>query len=75
MTDVTPLSRNERELLAYFRALPNDQQSDILAAAEASFNAFKRMEELAAREVERGFKGDLNTSTDDSRNRHPQSRI
>ena len=53
-----PLSRNEQELLAYFRALPNDQQSDILTAAEASFNAFERMKELAARDVERGFRDD-----------------
>lgn len=57
-----PLSRNEKELLAYFRALPNDQQIDILTAAEASFNAFERMRELAAREVERGFKEDQQSS-------------
>ncbi|MFA5514893.1 MAG: hypothetical protein WDA20_01270 [Desulfuromonadales bacterium] len=48
------LSRDEQELLAYFRGLPLDQQTDILAAAETSYNAFERMKELTSREVERG---------------------
>ncbi len=47
-----PLSREEKELLNYFRGLPLDQQLDILGAAEASFNANERMKELASREVE-----------------------
>ncbi len=52
------LSRDEQELLAYFRGLPLDQQTDILTAAETSFNAFERMKELASRDIERGMKDD-----------------
>jgi hypothetical protein len=65
MNDYTarPLSRDEQELLAYFRALPNEQQSDLLTAAEASFNAFERMKELAARDVERGFRDESQHSS------------
>ncbi len=47
------LTREERELIYYFRSLPVQQQLDILGSAEADFNAFERMKELARRDVER----------------------
>lgn len=55
MTDEcgSPLTREERELLTYFRGLPLQQQMDILGSTEASFNFFERMKQLAARKVER----------------------
>jgi hypothetical protein len=55
MADLTgqPLSREERELIHFFRSLPPHQQLDILGTAEANFNASERMKQLAARHVER----------------------
>jgi len=50
-----PLSRDEMDLVNYYRGLSSQQQFEILENAEHSFNAAKRMEELAGREVEKGF--------------------
>lgn len=52
------LSRDELELVRYYRALPMQKQFEILENAEASFNAARRMEELAGRKVEKGIPGD-----------------
>jgi hypothetical protein len=52
------LSRDEMELVKYYRGLSSQQQFEILESAEHSFNAAKRMEELAGREVEKGFPRD-----------------
>ncbi len=53
------ISREERELLTYFRALPVQQQLDILSHAETEFNSFERMRQLATRQVEhRGSEGE-----------------
>lgn len=49
------LSREEKELINYFRGLPVPQQLDILSSAESHFNAFERMKALAMRQVERNF--------------------
>lgn len=50
-----PLSRDEVELVRYYRGLSSQKQFEILESAEACFNAARRMEELAGREVEKGF--------------------
>lgn len=50
-----PLSRDEMELVKYYRGLSSQQQFEILESAETSFNAARRMKELAGREVEKGF--------------------
>ncbi len=52
------ISREERELLTYFRGLPVQQQLDILSHAEAEFNSFERMKQLAKRQVEQRVTGE-----------------
>lgn len=46
------VSREEMELISYFRGLPVPQQLDVLSIAEGHFNAFERMKALAMRHVE-----------------------
>jgi hypothetical protein len=46
------LTREERQLIQFYRNLPTNEQLDILGTAEASFNASQRMKELADRKVE-----------------------
>lgn len=53
-----PLSRDELELVKYYRGLSTQQQFEILENAEHYFNAARRMEELAERGVEKGFPRD-----------------
>jgi hypothetical protein len=53
-----PLSRDEMELVRYYRGLSMQKQFEILENAEASFNAARRMEELAGRKVEKGLLND-----------------
>lgn len=48
-----PLTRNEKELLRYFRELPAQYQLDMLGTAEASYNAMERMKILGDRQFER----------------------
>lgn len=50
-----PLNRDEEVLLRYFRALPPQEQMDILTEAEVRFDARERLKELSSREVERTF--------------------
>jgi len=52
------LSRDEMELVKYYRGLSSHQQFEILENAEHCFNDARRMEELAGREVEKGFPRD-----------------
>jgi len=49
------LSRDEMALVKYYRGLSMQQQFEILENAEVSFNAARRMEELAGRKVEIGL--------------------
>lgn len=49
----TRLSREERELINYYRGLPVHHQLDVLSTAESHFNAAERMKELSFREIER----------------------
>ena len=49
------LNRDEEVLLRYFRALPPEEQIDLLNDAEIRFDATERRKELSSREVERGF--------------------
>jgi len=51
----SPLSRDEMELVKFYRGLSSQRQFEILESAEASFNSARRMEELAGREVEKGL--------------------
>jgi hypothetical protein len=46
------------ELVKYYRGLSSHQQFEILENAEHCFNDARRMEELAGREVEKGFPRD-----------------
>jgi hypothetical protein len=49
------LSREELDLVYYYRGLSIEKQLEILESAESSFNVAKRMEELAGRDVEKHF--------------------
>lgn len=51
------LSRDEMELVRYYRGLSSREQFEILERAEASFNVTRRMAELAGRDVEKGVSG------------------
>jgi hypothetical protein len=50
-----PLTRDEMELVKYYRGLSSQKQFEILESAESSFNSARRMEELAGREVEKSL--------------------
>jgi|GEM_PF-4437707 len=45
----TFLSRDEIDLVRYYRGLSSEQQFEILEQAETRFNVSRRMEELAGR--------------------------
>jgi hypothetical protein len=47
------LTRDEKELLRYFRELSPQNQLDLLGSAEASFNTIERMKTLSDRQFER----------------------
>lgn len=49
-----PLSRDEMALLKYYRALTIQKQLELLENAENTFNATRRMRELAERVFEKG---------------------
>ncbi len=47
------LSRDEMELIRFYRSLSSQKQFDILQSVEETYNAARRMKELVAREVEK----------------------
>ncbi|MBE0598863.1 MAG: hypothetical protein IH614_16530 [Desulfuromonadales bacterium] len=47
------LTREEQTLLRYFRALPSQEQTDLLTEAEVRFDARERLKELSSRLIER----------------------
>ena len=55
-----PLSRDEQDLIRYYRDLPQPLQQELLARAEGSHNAALRMKELMSRDVETSFPFDDN---------------
>ncbi|PLX85105.1 MAG: hypothetical protein C0617_05295 [Desulfuromonas sp.] len=55
-----PLSREEQDLVRFYRALPMPLQNELLQRAEASHNAVLRMKELMSRDVEKSFPYDEN---------------
>ena len=52
------LSREELDLVRFYRGLSMQKQFEVLENVESSYNATRRMEELAGREVEKNFPGE-----------------
>ncbi|TYO99545.1 hypothetical protein EDC39_10268 [Geothermobacter ehrlichii] len=49
------LTRDEQDLIRFYRELPQEKQLEILEAAEYGVNALRRMRLLAGRPVEKGL--------------------
>lgn len=49
------LTRDEQDLIRFYRELPQEKQLEILEAAEYGVNVLRRMRLLAGRPVEKGL--------------------
>ncbi len=54
----TTLSRDESDLLLYYRELPVQEQLSVLESVETRVNSVRRMEELAHRDGINPFPGE-----------------